>query len=282
MGGPLPGAEPWAAGDRADPLPDGAPPHAYDRRRARRVAPPPRAAIVAAPLSEPPARWGSGAARGGWGTGGSGARGGWGTSGAATASTASAPPPASEPPPAAPAATAPAPQSASVLPQQAPIAAAPDAGPDAAPGPDPQFQKQEVAWSGGEAPGTVVVDTGKHFLFLVEPNGKALRYGVGVGRDGFEWTGVKTVTRKAEWPEWIPPDDMLKRRPDLPTRLPGGPHNPLGARALYLGSTLYRIHGTNDPSTIGQNVSSGCIRMTNDDVIDLYNRVPVGTKVIVM
>ncbi len=141
--------------------------------------------------------------------------------------------------------------------------------------------KQEVAYSGPETAGTVVIDTQAHFLFLVQPNGRALRYGVGVGRPGFEWAGVHTVTRKAEWPEWIPPEDMLKRRPDLPTRLPGGPNNPLGARALYLGSTLYRIHGTNDPATIGQNVSSGCIRMTNDDVIDLYGRVPVGAKVVV-
>ena len=176
------------------------------------------------------------------------------------------------------------PQPASVVPQPAPIAPSASAADESAPagGPDPQFRKQEVAYSGPEAPGTIVIDTGRHFLFLVEADGRALRYGVGVGRPGFEWAGVKTVTRKAEWPEWIPPEEMLRRRPDLPKRLAGGPHNPLGARALYLGSTLYRIHGTNDPSSIGLNVSSGCIRMTNEDVIDLYNRAPVGTKVIVM
>ena len=207
-----------------------------------------------------------------WGTGGSGARDGWRSAPAASG--------ALEPV----LAVSPQQQSAapSILPQQAPtVASAPTDENEPAAAPDPQFQKQQVAYSGPEAAGSVVIDTGKHFLFLVEPNGQALRYGVGVGRPGFEWAGVKTVTRKAEWPEWIPPDDMLKRRPDLPKRLPGGPHNPLGARALYLGSTLYRIHGTNDPSTIGQDVSSGCIRMTNDDVTDLYNRVPIGTKVVV-
>ena len=149
-------------------------------------------------------------------------------------------------------------------------------------GPDPQFRRQEVDYSGAEPVGTVVIDTGQHFLFLVGANGRALRYGVGVGRPGFEWAGEHTVTRKAEWPEWIPPDDMLKRRPDLPTRLAGGPDNPLGARALYLGSTLYRIHGSNEPWTIGQAVSSGCIRMRNDDVVDLYSKVKVGTKVLVI
>jgi lipoprotein-anchoring transpeptidase ErfK/SrfK len=145
-----------------------------------------------------------------------------------------------------------------------------------------RFRRQEVDYVGPEAPGTIVIDTPEKFLFLVQPNGRAIRYGVGVGRPGFEWSGVKSVTRKTEWPDWTPPAQMLLRRPDLPTHMDGGPHNPLGARALYLGSSLYRIHGTNDPSTIGQNVSSGCIRMTNDDVIDLYNRVPVGAKVIVL
>ena len=130
--------------------------------------------------------------------------------------------------------------------------------------------------------GTIVVDTPDRFLFLVEPHGKALRYGIGVGRPGFEWAGVKRISRKAEWPDWTPPQQMLLRRPDLPRHMAGGPDNPLGARALYLGSSLYRIHGTNEPSTIGHNVSSGCIRMMNEDVIDLYNRVPVGAKVVVL
>jgi lipoprotein-anchoring transpeptidase ErfK/SrfK len=149
-------------------------------------------------------------------------------------------------------------------------------------GADPQFQRQEVEYSGPEAPGTLVVDTSDKFLFLVEPNGRALRYGIGVGRPGFTWSGVKRISRKAEWPDWTPPAEMVARRPDLPRYMAGGPGNPLGARALYLGSSLYRIHGTNEPSTIGHNVSSGCIRMMNEDVIDLYNRVPVGAKVIVL
>jgi lipoprotein-anchoring transpeptidase ErfK/SrfK len=148
--------------------------------------------------------------------------------------------------------------------------------------PEPQFQRQEVDYSGPEAPGTLVVDTPDKFLFLVEPHGRALRYGIGVGRPGFIWSGVKRISRKAEWPDWTPPAQMVLRRPDLPRHMAGGPENPLGARALYLGSSLYRIHGTNEPSTIGHNVSSGCIRMMNEDVIDLYNRVPVGAKVIVL
>jgi lipoprotein-anchoring transpeptidase ErfK/SrfK len=148
--------------------------------------------------------------------------------------------------------------------------------------PEPQFQRQEVEYSGPQAPGTLVVDTPDKFLFLVEPHGRALRYGIGVGRPGFTWSGVKRISRKAEWPDWTPPAEMVLRRPDLPRHMAGGPENPLGARALYLGSSLYRIHGTNEPSTIGHNVSSGCIRMMNEDVIDLYNRVPVGAKVIVL
>ena len=148
--------------------------------------------------------------------------------------------------------------------------------------PEPQFRRQEVDYSGTEAPGTIVVDTPDRFLFLVEPHGKALRYGIGVGRPGFEWAGVKRISRKSEWPGWTPPTQMLLRRPDLPRHMAGGPDNPLGARALYLGSSLYRIHGTNEPSTIGHNVSSGCIRMMNEDVIDLYDRVPVGTTVVVL
>jgi lipoprotein-anchoring transpeptidase ErfK/SrfK len=148
--------------------------------------------------------------------------------------------------------------------------------------PEPQFQRQEVDYSGPEAPGTLVVDTPDKFLFLVEPHGRALRYGIGVGRPGFTWSGVKRISRKAEWPDWTPPAEMVLRRPDLPRHMAGAPENPLGARALYLGSSLYRIHGTNEPSTIGHNVSSGSIRMMNEDVIDLYDRVPVGAKVIVL
>ena len=147
---------------------------------------------------------------------------------------------------------------------------------------DPAFLRSEVDYTGPEAPGTLVVDTPNKYLYLVQGNGRAVRYGIGVGRPGFEWSGVKTVSRKAEWPSWTPPAEMLLRRPDLPTFMDGGPGNPLGARALYLGSSLYRIHGTNEPWSIGTNVSSGCIRMMNEDVIDLYGRVRVGSKVIVM
>lgn len=146
---------------------------------------------------------------------------------------------------------------------------------------DPMYMRADVDYSGSEAPGSIVVDTSNKFLYLVHGRGKATRYGIGVGRPGFEWSGVKTISRKAEWPDWTPPADMLARRPDLPRHMAGGPANPLGARAMYLGSSLYRIHGTNEPHTIGQNVSSGCIRMMNDDVVDLYNRVPVGTRVFV-
>ncbi|HEY5798150.1 MAG TPA: L,D-transpeptidase [Bosea sp. (in: a-proteobacteria)] len=147
---------------------------------------------------------------------------------------------------------------------------------------DPRFRKQEVAYDGPQKPGTIIIDTPQRFLFLVQPGGRALRYGIGVGRPGFSWAGMKSVSRKAEWPTWTPPPEMLKRRPDLPRFMPGGPENPMGARALYLGSSLYRIHGTNEPHTIGQAVSSGCIRMTNDDVTDLYQRVRVGAKVLVI
>jgi lipoprotein-anchoring transpeptidase ErfK/SrfK len=148
--------------------------------------------------------------------------------------------------------------------------------------PAEEFRRQEVDYSGPEAPGTIIIDTPHKFLFLVQPGGRAIRYGVGVGRPGFEWAGVKTITRMAEWPGWTPPEQMMLRRPDLPAHMDGGPDNPLGARALYLGSSLYRIHGTNQPETIGLNMSSGCIRMMNDDVIDLFNRVRVGAKVIVI
>jgi lipoprotein-anchoring transpeptidase ErfK/SrfK len=147
---------------------------------------------------------------------------------------------------------------------------------------DPRFRRQFVNYQGNEKRGTVIIDTQQRFLFLVLGDGMAMRYGIGVGRPGFEWAGVKTISRKAEWPDWTPPDEMLERRADLPRFMPGGPGNPLGARALYLGSSLYRIHGTNEPQTIGRAVSSGCIRMVNDDVIDLYNHVRVGTKVIVI
>jgi lipoprotein-anchoring transpeptidase ErfK/SrfK len=146
---------------------------------------------------------------------------------------------------------------------------------------DPMYMRAEVEYRGAEAPGTIVVDTPNKFLYLVHGRGRATRYGIGVGRPGFEWSGVKTISRKAEWPDWTPPSQMLARRPDLPRHMEGGPANPLGARALYLGSSLYRIHGTNEPHTIGQNVSSGCIRMMNDDVVDLYDRVPVGARVVV-
>jgi lipoprotein-anchoring transpeptidase ErfK/SrfK len=147
---------------------------------------------------------------------------------------------------------------------------------------DPKFEKQMVEYDGKEKAGTIVIDTPNKFLFLVEGDGKALRYGIGVGKPGFTWSGVKTVSAKKEWPDWTPPAEMLQRRPDLPRHMEGGPQNPLGARAMYLGSTLYRIHGSNEPWTIGTNVSSGCIRMRNQDVIDLYGRVNVGAKVVVI
>ena len=147
---------------------------------------------------------------------------------------------------------------------------------------DPKFEKQMVDYNGKESAGTLVVDTPNKFLYLVQGNGKALRYGIGVGKPGFTWSGVKTISAKKEWPDWTPPAEMLQRRPDLPRHMEGGPQNPLGARAMYLGSTLYRIHGSNEPWTIGTNVSSGCIRMRNQDVIDLYGRVNVGAKVVVI
>jgi len=147
---------------------------------------------------------------------------------------------------------------------------------------DPRYLRQEVMYATAEKPGTIVIDTPNKFLYLVEDGGRALRYGIGVGRPGFTWAGEKTISAKREWPDWYPPADMLQRRPDLPRYMPGGIDNPLGARAMYLGSTLYRIHGSNEPWTIGTNVSSGCIRMRNADVEDLYNRVKIGTKVIVI
>ena len=141
--------------------------------------------------------------------------------------------------------------------------------------------REIVNYSTKHSPGTIVIDSTERRLYFVMPDGKAMRYGVGVGRPGFDWAGTQTISRKQEWPTWTPPAQMLKRRPDLPRFMPGGPDNPMGARALYLGSTLYRIHGSNEPETIGQAVSSGCIRMLNEDVIDLYERAKVGTRVVV-
>jgi lipoprotein-anchoring transpeptidase ErfK/SrfK len=142
--------------------------------------------------------------------------------------------------------------------------------------------RQLVSYSTDEAAGTIIIDTPKTYLYYILGGGKAVRYGIGVGREGFTWSGVQVVTRKAEWPDWSPPAEMLNRQPYLPRVMAGGPGNPLGARAMYLGDTAYRIHGTNQPGTIGKHVSSGCIRMLNEDVIDLYARVNVGTKVIVL
>ncbi len=146
----------------------------------------------------------------------------------------------------------------------------------------PRLQRQIVDYAGNEAPGTVIIDTPHTVLYYVLGNGKAIRYGIGVGRQGFTWSGVKQVARKAEWPDWYPPAEMIARQPYLPRMVAGGPGNPLGARAMYLGGTEYRIHGTNDPTTIGKHVSSGCIRLTNEDVEDLYSRVQIGAKVIVL
>ena len=148
--------------------------------------------------------------------------------------------------------------------------------------PPEAFRRQMVKFRTAEKPGTIIIDTPSRFLYLVQPGKRAIRYGIGVGRPGFTWAGRKSVTMKRKWPEWRPPTDMLKRRPDLPRYMSGGLDNPLGARALYLGSSLYRIHGTNEPHTIGHAVSSGCIRMLNSDVVDLYNRVKVGTPVVVI
>jgi len=143
------------------------------------------------------------------------------------------------------------------------------------------YQKQLVFFRSTEPPGTIVVHTSQRFLYLVQGNNRAVRYGIGVGREGFQWAGLLKISRKAEWPDWTPPPEMIKRQPYLPRWMAGGPGNPLGARALYLGNTIYRIHGTNQPQTIGHAVSSGCFRLVNNDVADLYDRVPVGTKVVV-
>ena len=145
-----------------------------------------------------------------------------------------------------------------------------------------RLRRAVVAFGTAEAPGTIIIDTGNTTLYYVLGQGRAIRYGVGVGRDGFTWSGVQTISRKAEWPDWHPPHEMIARQPYLPRFMAGGPGNPLGARAMYLGSSQYRIHGTNDPSTIGKFVSSGCVRLTNEDVTDLFSRVNVGTKVMVL
>jgi lipoprotein-anchoring transpeptidase ErfK/SrfK len=144
-----------------------------------------------------------------------------------------------------------------------------------------EYRPQPVYFRTNEPPGTIIVHSDERFLYLVQPGGTAIRYGVGVGRDGFRWEGLLKITRKQEWPDWRPPPEMIERQPYLPRFMAGGPGNPLGARALYLGDTVYRIHGTNQPRTIGHAVSSGCFRLVNRDVIDLFARVPVGTKVVV-
>jgi lipoprotein-anchoring transpeptidase ErfK/SrfK len=143
------------------------------------------------------------------------------------------------------------------------------------------LQRQLVFFRTAEPAGTVVVFTSQRFLYVVQGNNRALRYGIGVGREGFQWAGLLKISRKAEWPDWTPPPEMIARQPYLPRFMAGGPGNPMGARALYLGSTIYRLHGTNQPQTIGHAVSSGCFRLVNDDIIDLYERVPIGTKVVV-
>jgi len=144
------------------------------------------------------------------------------------------------------------------------------------------IRRSTVAAPGNYAPGTIIVNTSERRLYLIQDGGTALKYGIGVGRIGFAWSGVRRISAKREWPDWTPPSQMIRRRPDLPHHMAGGIDNPLGARALYLGSSLYRIHGSNEPETIGQAVSSGCFRLLNDDVIDLYSRVKVGAKVVVM
>jgi lipoprotein-anchoring transpeptidase ErfK/SrfK len=165
------------------------------------------------------------------------------------------------------------------LPQYAPQPQDDEAASDQLPA---QLRRQMVTYPSNEPPGTIIVDTAHTFLYLTLGHGMAMRYGIGVGRQGFTWSGVESIVRKAEWPDWIPPAQMVARQPYLPRWVGGGPGNPLGARALYLGNTEYRIHGTNDPSTIGKHVSSGCIRLQNADIIDLYNRVGVGTRVVVL
>lgn len=144
-----------------------------------------------------------------------------------------------------------------------------------------ELRRQVVFFRTTEGPGTIVVHTQERFLYLVQGNNRAIRYGIGVGREGFQWAGLKRIDRKAEWPDWTPPPEMIQRQPYLPRFMAGGPGNPMGARALYISGTVYRIHGTNQPETIGSAVSSGCFRLTNPELIDLYERVPIGTKVVV-
>jgi lipoprotein-anchoring transpeptidase ErfK/SrfK len=163
-----------------------------------------------------------------------------------------------------------------------PVQAAPSDDEDATFTLPARLKRQVVNYPTREAPGTIIIDTPNTYLYLVLGNGQAMRYGIGVGREGFTWSGTQTIAKKAEWPDWTPPPEMIARQPYLPRHMTGGPGNPLGARAMYLGSSVYRIHGTNAPHTIGTRVSSGCLRLVNEDVIDLYNRVQVGTKVIVL
>ena len=163
-----------------------------------------------------------------------------------------------------------------------PVQAAPSEDESAAVEMPARLKRQIVSYATREAPGTVIIDTPNTYLYYVLGGGQAIRYGIGVGREGFTWSGVQAVTKKAEWPDWTPPPEMITRQPYLPRHMAGGPGNPLGARAMYLGGTVYRIHGTNAPETIGTHVSSGCIRLTNEDVADLYSRVNVGTRVIVL
>jgi lipoprotein-anchoring transpeptidase ErfK/SrfK len=176
----------------------------------------------------------------------------------------------------------PAPFAQPAIPAQPPVQAAPSDDEGTVHEMPARLRRQMVNYATREAPGTVIIDTPNTYLYYVLGNGQAVRYGIGVGRDGFTWSGVQSVTKKAEWPDWTPPPEMIARQPYLPRHMAGGPGNPLGARAMYLGGTVYRIHGTNAPETIGTHVSSGCIRLTNQDVTDLYSRVSVGTKVIVL
>jgi lipoprotein-anchoring transpeptidase ErfK/SrfK len=180
---------------------------------------------------------------------------------------------------------------ASIFEQIVPQATMPQQGPYESIVPEPaessaavpeHLRRQMVAYPTREVPGTIVVDTPNTYLYYVLGGGKAIRYGIGVGREGFTWSGRRSIERKAEWPDWVPPPEMIQRQPYLPRFMAGGESNPLGARAMYIGGTIYRIHGTNAPSSIGQNVSSGCIRMLNEDVTDLYERVRIGTKVVVL
>ena len=188
--------------------------------------------------------------------------------------------------PAAPPATTPPGSAAAPQPAAAAVVAAlpPEDQPEQGPPKElpPQFRRQLVDYTTIEPAGTIIIDTPNTYLYLVLGNGKALRYGIGVGREGFTWSGSERISRVKEWPDWFPPKEMIERQPYLPRFMAGGESNPLGARALYLGSTLYRIHGTNQPSTIGTFVSSGCIRLTNDDIADLYARVGIGTRVVVL